>query len=238
MCRSIVFDSLEYCCANKQNFMPALLTIRFPQHALAMAEGEILGRSPQQYTAVAGYAGSKAVGRDGKVCYHNAAGDSDYGQLGYSEAVGLRIPADKISAFAKPYFDLLVDGERADPQVLSHPPHARAPRTNLERHFPPHIMQALCSHPLSTCRRPAALNDVRRAGPRPRIPVHHRAPGWNLEPGLPCLPGYVRSARPGIGTDSAWATRAQGRLHPRKEWVSGFAAAHALGDKDTGFCAG
>ena len=95
-----------------------------------MAEGKILGRSPQEYTAVAGYAGSKAVGRDGKVCYHNSAGDSDYGQLGYSEAVGLHIPSDKISEFAKPYFDLLVDGERADPQVASAAAHRAPPLPN------------------------------------------------------------------------------------------------------------
>lgn len=72
-----------------------------------------------------GYAGSKAVGTEGKVCYHNSAGDSDYGELGFSEAVRLLIPSDKISAFAKPYFDLFVNGERADPQVYSNHGHPR-----------------------------------------------------------------------------------------------------------------
>ena len=87
------------------------------QHELATAERNILGRSPDEYTATVGYAGSTARGKDGKVCYHNTERDSDYGELGHSEAVQLILPSDRVGDFAEPFFELFINGERADPQV-------------------------------------------------------------------------------------------------------------------------
>ncbi len=85
-------------------------------------------------TAIAGYAGSDKVGTDGKVCYHNPEGDSDYAELGHSEVVRVRIPSDKIGAFAKPYFDLLVEGERSDSQVTELPLPRQNYTTRLSMH--------------------------------------------------------------------------------------------------------
>jgi hypothetical protein len=86
------------------------------QHELWKAEQQLLGRSVQECTALAGYAGGKKVGKDGTVCYHNFLGQSDYGKLGHSEVVALTIPDQKLESIARAYFDLFVNGERADPQ--------------------------------------------------------------------------------------------------------------------------
>jgi hypothetical protein len=86
------------------------------QHELWKAEQQLLGRSVQECTALAGYAGGKKVGKDGTVCYHNFLGQSDYGKLGHSEVVALTIPDQKLESIARAYFDLFVNGERVDPQ--------------------------------------------------------------------------------------------------------------------------
>jgi peptide methionine sulfoxide reductase MsrA len=85
------------------------------QHEFVEAERKILGRSDEQLTARAGYAGGKAgAGVDGKVCYHNAANIADYGALGHAEIVSLRIPPSKFEDFAVEYFKLFEDGLRPD----------------------------------------------------------------------------------------------------------------------------
>jgi len=86
------------------------------QHEIIVAEKKHLGRSEKEATAIAGYAGGLKTGPDGKVCYHNLNMDSDYGRMGHSEAVGVKIPSDKFPQFAKEFFNLFYKGERIDPQ--------------------------------------------------------------------------------------------------------------------------
>lgn len=52
---------------------------------MVKAEQAILGRSTDELTSYAGYAGAKSVGSDGKLCYHNIRGTSDYGKAGAGE---------------------------------------------------------------------------------------------------------------------------------------------------------
>ena len=86
------------------------------QHELVVAEQTLLGRAA--FTSVAGYAGGTRVGANGKVCYHNSARDSDYGDLGHAEVVAVQVPARQVLAFASRALDDLWDarGRRADPQ--------------------------------------------------------------------------------------------------------------------------
>ncbi len=85
------------------------------QHEFVEAERKILGRSDDEITSRAGYAGGKAGALDGKVCYHNAANIADYGKLGHAEVVSLRIPANKFYDFAVEYCNLFdKDGFRPD----------------------------------------------------------------------------------------------------------------------------
>lgn len=76
------------------------------QHEFVAAERELLGRDDHQLTAAAGYAGGKATGSQGRVCYHNLQGIADYGKLGHGEVVGLQLPTDRIVDFSKIYFSL------------------------------------------------------------------------------------------------------------------------------------
>jgi peptide methionine sulfoxide reductase MsrA len=85
------------------------------QHEFVEAEKRILGRSEDELTARAGYAGGKGgLGSDGKVCYHNARGVGDYGKLGHAEVVSLKIPPSKYQDFALEYCKLFKDGLRPD----------------------------------------------------------------------------------------------------------------------------
>lgn len=85
------------------------------QHEFVEAERKILGRSDDQITARAGYAGGKAGASDGKVCYHNAGNIADYGKLGHAEVVSMRIPSSKFYDFAVEYCKLFdKDGFRPD----------------------------------------------------------------------------------------------------------------------------
>ena len=80
-----------------------------------LAEYSLLGRSDDQITSRAGYAGGRAGALDGKVCYHNAANIADYGKLGHAEVVSMRIPSSKFYDFAVEYFKLFdKDGFRPD----------------------------------------------------------------------------------------------------------------------------
>lgn len=87
------------------------------QHEFIKSEAK-LGRTPDNFTALSGYAGGKQVGDKGIVCYHNMAFAPDYGQMGHTEVVNVSVPADKIGDFAKEYFDAAVKYPfgRADPQ--------------------------------------------------------------------------------------------------------------------------
>ena len=85
------------------------------QHEFVLAEYSLLGRSDDQITSRAGYAGGRAGALDGKVCYHNAANIADYGKLGHAEVVSMRIPSSKFYDFAVEYFKLFdKDGFRPD----------------------------------------------------------------------------------------------------------------------------
>lgn len=55
------------------------------QHEMVKAEKAILGRGDDQLTSYAGYAGAKTNPSDGKLCYHNMRGVSDYGKAGAGE---------------------------------------------------------------------------------------------------------------------------------------------------------
>eukprot|EP00557_Chaetoceros_sp_GSL56_P009408 CAMPEP_0176490282 /NCGR_PEP_ID=MMETSP0200_2-20121128/7784_1 /TAXON_ID=947934 /ORGANISM="Chaetoceros sp., Strain GSL56" /LENGTH=279 /DNA_ID=CAMNT_0017887571 /DNA_START=116 /DNA_END=955 /DNA_ORIENTATION=- len=86
------------------------------QHEFVEAERKLLSRGDKELTSRTGYAGGTATDKEGRVCYHNLQGVADYGKLGHGEVVGMRIPKDKIGAFAKEYFDLFTEkGERVDP---------------------------------------------------------------------------------------------------------------------------
>lgn len=49
------------------------------------AEKAILGRTNDELTSYAGYAGAKQQPSDGKLCYHNMRGISDYNKAGAGE---------------------------------------------------------------------------------------------------------------------------------------------------------
>lgn len=76
------------------------------QHEFLAGEKKILGRNEHEFTSVAGYAGGKSTDKEGRVCYHNLMQVADYGKLGHGEAVGLKLPADKIVDFTALYFSL------------------------------------------------------------------------------------------------------------------------------------
>lgn len=81
------------------------------QHEFIQAERDLLGRSDDQLTSLAGYAGGKNIQKAAGtgqplVCYHNLMGVADYGKLGHGEVVGMRLPADQIESFGKVYFSL------------------------------------------------------------------------------------------------------------------------------------
>lgn len=79
------------------------------------AERNLLGRSDDQLTSRAGYAGGLQVGPEGKVCYHNAAQIADYGRLGHAEVVNTKIPASKFPDFVLEYCKLFSkEGYRPD----------------------------------------------------------------------------------------------------------------------------
>lgn len=84
------------------------------QHEFVEAEKKILGRSDDELTSRAAYAGGKAGAVNGKVCYHNAANIADYGKLGHAEVVSMTIPSSKFPEFAVEYCKLFKDGLRPD----------------------------------------------------------------------------------------------------------------------------
>jgi len=87
------------------------------QHEMIVAEQKILGRDGKTFTSVAGYAGGTKVGDDSKVCYHNMLGDSDYGKMGHTEVVAVKVPNDRLLFFMEAFLDLFdASGVRADPQ--------------------------------------------------------------------------------------------------------------------------
>ena len=85
------------------------------QHEFVEAERNILGRKDSDLTARAGYAGGNAGAKNGKVCYHNAGGVSDYGSLGHAEVVKLSIPISTFPQFVAEYCNLFSkEGYRPD----------------------------------------------------------------------------------------------------------------------------
>lgn len=85
------------------------------QHEFVEAERKLLGRRDADLTARAGYAGGNAGAKNGKVCYHNAGGVSDYGSLGHAEVVKLNIPSSAFPQFVAEYCNLFSkEGYRPD----------------------------------------------------------------------------------------------------------------------------
>ena len=85
------------------------------QHEFVEAERKLLGRTDDQITSRAGYAGGKGGAIDGKVCYHNSQNIADYGKLGHAEVVNVRIPTSKFQDFVIEYCKLFdKDGYRPD----------------------------------------------------------------------------------------------------------------------------
>lgn len=80
------------------------------QHSLVQAERKLMKRRDLDLTAFAGYAGGKAAGQDGRVCYHNFFGVADYGSLGYAEVVSLALPDALMPEVAKLYLDEICPG--------------------------------------------------------------------------------------------------------------------------------
>jgi len=87
------------------------------QHEMIVAEQKILGRDGKTYTSVAGYAGGTKIGEESKVCYHNMNSDSDYGRMGHTEVVAVKVPNDRLLFFMEAFLNLFNSkGIRADPQ--------------------------------------------------------------------------------------------------------------------------
>jgi peptide methionine sulfoxide reductase MsrA len=88
------------------------------QHEMVLAEHTLLGRSSSSFTAIAGYAGGTKVGAGNLVCYHNQkARDTDYGKLGHTEVVAVRVPSHRVADFTRQFLALFdVQGLRSDPQ--------------------------------------------------------------------------------------------------------------------------
>lgn len=87
------------------------------QHEMINAETLILKRDSNSFTSVAGYAGGTKVGNEDKVCYHNSKQDSDYGVMGHTEVVAVRVPQDRVAYFMEAFLNLFdTNGLRADPQ--------------------------------------------------------------------------------------------------------------------------
>jgi len=88
------------------------------QHeVVSRVEEQVLGRGKYELTAFTGYAGSRTVGNDGRVCYHNFAGAADYGSLGHGEVVSVNFPDSHADKVAKIFFDsVCVRGIRRDLQ--------------------------------------------------------------------------------------------------------------------------
>ena len=89
------------------------------QHVFVGAERTFLGRSDDEITALAGYAGGSKSGEglDGQlaVCYHNSKNVAVYGDLGHAEVVGVKIPSENYGNFASVLFGILdKNGDRPD----------------------------------------------------------------------------------------------------------------------------
>ncbi|KAL7556353.1 hypothetical protein ACA910_006281 [Epithemia clementina (nom. ined.)] len=76
------------------------------QHEFVEAERSLLKRGDRELTSKAGYAGGKATGEAGRVCYHNMLSVADYGRLGHGEVVGMTIPKGQVAPFTEIYFSL------------------------------------------------------------------------------------------------------------------------------------
>ena len=90
------------------------------QHEFVEAERNILGRSDEALTSLAGYAGGMQTGLNSNypgrrvVCYHNFQQVADYGKLGHGEVVGMKLPPSAMPAFADEYFKLFKGFDRPD----------------------------------------------------------------------------------------------------------------------------
>ena len=77
------------------------------QHELVKWEQTVLGRSPDEITAVVGYAGAALVDGGGNtqkaVCY-NTKDETDYGAMGHTEVVAIKVPKSRLEAFLRDVF--------------------------------------------------------------------------------------------------------------------------------------
>lgn len=86
------------------------------QHAFVLQEMSELCRQGEDITARTAYAGGSKTGPDGLVCYHNSQGTADYGQMGHSEVVSMKVPEAAFGSFAAKFFELCPGGRRQDTQ--------------------------------------------------------------------------------------------------------------------------
>jgi len=87
------------------------------QHEMIVAESKILKRGSKTFTSVAGYAGGTKVGKNNDVCYHNRMSFSDYGSMGHTEVVAVKVPNDRLLYFMEAFLGLFdANGIRNDPQ--------------------------------------------------------------------------------------------------------------------------
>lgn len=85
------------------------------QHVLAVEEKKVLGRKPEELTALAGYAGGTETRPGGVVCFHNisdADKQRDFAQMGHSQVVNVNVPEDKLGAFSKDLLDYAFESPR------------------------------------------------------------------------------------------------------------------------------
>jgi peptide methionine sulfoxide reductase MsrA len=98
------------------------------QHEIVRWEQTALGRSADEITAVVGYAGAALADDEGvggsnaggasAVCY-NTRDETDYGAMGHTEVVAVKVPRSRLEDFLRDAFFPLFSargGERSDPQ--------------------------------------------------------------------------------------------------------------------------
>ncbi|CAK9083173.1 unnamed protein product [Durusdinium trenchii] len=87
------------------------------QHEFVVDEMTKLCRQDGNITARTAYAGGTHMD-NGLVCYHNALGKADYGQLGHSEVVSMSVPVSAFATFAQTFWDICPKGVRRDVQDI------------------------------------------------------------------------------------------------------------------------
>lgn len=162
------------------------------QHELIQAEKKILGRTDDELTSYAGYAGARTAPTDNKLCYHNMKGINDYGRAGAGEVLVL---------IFEPWGHVTLPPCRTPNLIASRPSRPNPPRSHglMDTATSPGSISSIRSRSYSPeewaelqlgssvlPRLPASHDDVAHRTSRSN---HPRQEGW-LEPHTPkrCLP--------------------------------------------------